>query len=178
MHSHDRPKGTGSLFPQARNTRAFLFLEVAMLGFCEGEPCNRNGCHGHIAIRASENCSCHISPPCSSCTSPRNYCLECDWDEADEPEPECKPQTQAEKDYWASWWKEQERLRNLPLDDTKVSWRSKSHTHFSMIKEGVYPQSGDVAADREMVRKQVDGTFGGRFERFGNGRFTFIAYTD
>ena len=31
MHSHDMPKGTGSLFPQARNTRAFLFLEVAML---------------------------------------------------------------------------------------------------------------------------------------------------
>jgi len=158
--------------------RTFSLLEVAKSGFCKGETCGRDGCQGLIAIRKSENCSCHISPPCSSCTSPRNFCTQCDWDEADEPEPEIKPQTQAEKDFWDSWWKEQERLRSLPLDDTKVSWRSKSHTNFSMIKEGVYPQSGDVSADREMVRKEVDGTFGGRFESFGNGRFKFIAYTD
>lgn len=149
-----------------------------MSGYCEGDLCDRDGCIGHIKIRPSEDCSCHLCAPCSHCTAPRCYCDTCDWDEADEPEPEVRPLTQAEKDYWASWWKEQERLRNLPLDNTKVSWRSKSHTHFSMIKEGVYPVSGDNAADREMVRKEVDGTFGGRFEHFGNGKFKFIAYTD
>lgn len=149
-----------------------------MSGFCEGDTCGRNGCQGRIEIRPSEDCSCHISPPCSSCTSPRSYCPECDWDEANEPEPEAKPQTQAEKDFWSKWAAEQERLRNMPLDDTKVSWRNKSHSSCSMIKEGVYPQSGDRSADMAMVRKEVNGTFGGRFEHFGNGKFKFIAYTD
>ena len=64
------------------------------------------------------------------------------------------------------------------LDPTKVDFVSKLHSSCSMIKEGVYPQSGNDAADREMVRKEVDGTFGGRFESFGGGRFKFIAYTD
>lgn len=149
-----------------------------MPGFEEGSTCGRDGCCGAIETRESENCSCHISPPCSSCTAPRNYCDTCDWDEADEPAPESKPLTQAENDVWAGWLKEQDRLRNLPLDNTKVSWRFKPHSNSSMIKEGVYPQSGNDAADREMVRKEVDGTFGGRFERFGGGRFKFIAYTD
>lgn len=143
-------------------------------GFDEGSICNREGCTGTICMRRSENCSCHISPPCSSCTAPRCYCDTCDWDERDEPEPEIKPQTQAEKDMWAAWAKEQDRLRNLPLDNTKVSWRDKPHTHFTMIKEGVYPL--DMSIDQ--VRKEVNGTFGGRFEHFGNGRFRFIAYTD
>lgn len=149
-----------------------------MPGYCEGDVCGRNGCTGCIQVRPSENCSCHLSAPCSSCTAPRNYCDECGWDEADEPAPEIKPQTQAEKDYWARWRAEQERIRNLPLDNTKVSWRSRSHSSCSMIKEGVYPQSENKAADREMVQKEVDGTFGGRFEHFGNGKFKFIAYTD
>lgn len=149
-----------------------------MPGYCEGEVCSREGCPGQIQIRPTDNCSCHISPPCSECTAPRCYCDTCDWEEADEPEPVIQPQTQAEKDYWASWRKEQDRLRNLPLDNTKVSWRDKAHSSCSMIKEGVYPQSDDIAADREMVRKLVDGTFGGRFEHFGGGKFKFIAYTD
>lgn len=144
------------------------------LGFEEGSRCNRDGCDGHIRIRASDNCSCHISPPCFSCMAPRGYCDECDWEEVNEPMPEAKPMSQAEKDVWAAWAKEQERLARLPLDNTKVSWRSKSHSSCSMVKEGVYP-TGTTA---EEVRKHVDGTFGGRFEHFGNGRFRFIAYTD
>lgn len=144
------------------------------LGFCEGDTCGRNGCAGVIAEHRSENCSCHINPPCSACTAPRNFCPECDWQEADEPEPEVKPMTQSEKDYWAEWAKEQDRLRNMPLDNTKVSWRNKPHSSCSMIKEGVYPE-GMTPAE---VRKQVDGTFGGRFEQFGGGKFKFIAYTD
>jgi hypothetical protein len=61
-----------------------------------------------------------------------------------------------------------------PLDATKVDWHSKGHTNSSMIKEGVYP-AGTAQAE---VRKLVDGTFGGRFEQFGGGKFKFIAYTD
>ncbi len=148
------------------------------LGYAEGDICARNGCEGVIEMHPPEDCSCHISPPCGYCTAPRCYCPECDWQEKDEPEPEAKPQAQAEKDVWAEWAREQERLRNLPLDNTRVSWRSKSHSSCSMIKEGVYPQSEDIAADRELVRKEVDGTFGGRFEHFGGGKFKFIAYTD
>ena len=151
---------------------------MSALGFAEGEACGRNGCNGCIEVAPPENCSCHLSPPCASCTAPRAFCPECDWLEADEPIPAPAPPTQAEKDFWASWAKEQERLAALPLDNTKVSWRSRSHTHFSMIKEGVYPQSGDEAADRAAVRKEVDGTFGGHFQSFGGGHFKFIAYTD
>ena len=147
-------------------------------GYEEGAVCGRNGCPGCIEIAPPKNCSCHLSPPCSSCTAPRAFCPECDWAEADEPEPAMPVQDQAEKDAWADWRKEQERLAAMPLDPTKISYRSRSHSSCSMIKEGVYPQSGDEAADRAAVRKAVDGTFGGRFDHFGNGRFRFIAYTD
>lgn len=50
-----------------------------------------------------------------------------------------------------------------PLDATKVDWH-----------KGVYPEGTGI----EEVRKLVDGTFGGRFEHFGGGKFKFIAYTD
>lgn len=68
--------------------------------------------------------------------------------------------------------------RPRPLDPTKIDWHSKPHTHSSMIKEGVYPQSRNDAADRASVLEKVAGTFGGRFEHFGNGRFKYVAYTD
>ncbi|MDH3326888.1 MAG: hypothetical protein OEM38_09255 [Gammaproteobacteria bacterium] len=122
-------------------------------GFCEGE----------IETRAVENCSCHISPPCSACTEPRNFCPECGWEEADEPieEPKytCKPY---------------ESPKPSPMDNTKIDWRYKPHTHFTMIKYGVYPEGTTMAE----VKKEVDGTFGGRFNYFGGGKFEFIAYTD
>jgi hypothetical protein len=43
-----------------------------------------------------------------------------------------------------------------------------------MIREGVYPDG----TSQEQVRELVKGTFGGRFESFGGGKFRFIAYTD
>ena len=54
------------------------------LGDDDGEKCNRNGCDGIIETREAENCSCHINPPCSACTSPRNYCDKCGWEQADD----------------------------------------------------------------------------------------------
>ena len=142
-------------------------------GYLEGEVCTRNGCTGIIAERAVENCSCHISPPCGACTAPREYCPVCEWQMVDEETTfnDFKVGPVKADGSWTHY-----RLR--PLDPTKIDWRSKSHTSSSMIKEGVYPQSGDEAADRAAVLAQVKGTFGGRFNHFGNGRFEYVAYTD
>lgn len=50
-------------------------------GYGEGDVCERNGCKGIIDSQPSENCSCFQCAPCSSCTSPRNFCPVCDWHE-------------------------------------------------------------------------------------------------
>ena len=147
--------------------------ELAEPGFEEGDICRRSGCVGVIAEREVENCSCHISPPCGSCTEPREYCPECDWRLIDEETSfnDFKVGPVKANGAWTHF-----RLR--PLDPTKIDWRSKAHSNSSMIKEGVYPPSDDDAADRKAVEAEVRGTFGGRFNRFGNGRFEYVAYTD
>ncbi len=61
-----------------------------------------------------------------------------------------------------------------PLDPTKIDWHNKPHSNASMIKEGIYPEG----TTRAQVEEKVVGTFGGRFERFGDGKFKYIAYTD
>tara|TARA_R110000751_G_scaffold307812_1_gene431878 strand:+ start:47328 stop:47612 length:285 start_codon:yes stop_codon:yes gene_type:complete len=77
------------------------------------------------------------------------------------------------KGSWASY-------RPRPLDPTKIDWRSFSHSNASMIKEGCMPFGTTMSE----VRAVVDGTFGGRFEYWREGRdgnpgaFKFIAYTD
>lgn len=134
------------------------------LGYCEGDTCGRDGCDGVIESHDVENCSCHLNAPCGSCTSPRGFCPECDWQESEDPPP---PQPA----YTGTPWVMPE---PRPLDPTKVDWRSAPHSGCSMIKEGVYP-AHLTCAD---VEKEVRGTFGGRFERFGNGHFKYIAYTD
>lgn len=145
------------------------------VGYCEGDTCARSGCLGTIEMHPVKNCSCHISPPCSACTEPRNYCPECDWEESEESAQitinDYVVKVDRQSGIYQSW-------EPRPLDNTKIDWHSRSHSNASMIKEGVYPDSGDVTADRETVRKAVDGTFGGRFEYFGKGKFKFIAYTD
>ncbi len=139
-----------------------------MTGHTEGEAWGRDGCPGTIVLRPAENCSCHIAPPCSSCVERLHHCPVCDW---------LEDQNFGLNDYivkvdtrtgvYRSW-----ELR--PLDPTKIDWHSKSHTHFSMIKEGVYPPGTTQA----QVLERVQGTFGGRFEYFDGGRFKYIAYTD
>lgn len=49
------------------------------IGTCEGETCGREGCTGELALRAPDNCSCHINPPCSACVTDRTFCPECGW---------------------------------------------------------------------------------------------------
>jgi hypothetical protein len=139
------------------------------LGYAEGEVCNRKGCTGHIDTHPSENCSCHIAPPCGSCTAPRNFCDECDWEEVNEPEEPAQPFTYPPE--LAAMWRPR---TPADLDPTKISWINSPHSSCSMIKEGVYPET----MTRAEVEAAVQGTFGGRFEYFGGGKFKYIAYTD
>lgn len=138
--------------------------------------CGRAACAGVIERHEVENCSCHISPPCSACVDTQNFCPECDWEECDEPAPEPTPPTKEELSARAApreWW----RPRTIgDLDRTRIDWINKSHSSCSMIKEGVFP----IGTPIEEVRKAVDGTFGGHFEYFSpdHGTFKFIAYTD
>ena len=140
------------------------------LGYTEGERCNRHGCNGIMAERAVENCSCHIWPPCGACTEERGYCPKCGADVRDERVEYINDYVCTVDAKTAKVW--ESKLR--PLDSSKIDWHSKSHTHFSMIKEGVYPEG----LSREDVRKVVGGTFGGRFKHFGGGKFMYIAYTE
>jgi len=134
----------------------------------EGDRCSQPGCKGSLHFPRSENCSCHISPPCHSCTSVVLTCSECGWED-DSPE---------ETYVSAAPGLAMLEYKQHPLDPTRISWRNQMHSGCSMKKVGVYPGSGNTAAEREAVRKEVDGTFGGHFESFGNGKFSFIAYTD
>jgi len=143
-------------------------------GYEVGDVCTRNGCLGIIAEGEREgDCSCHINPPCGSCTTPREWCPECGWRLLDEETTfnDFKVGPVKANGAWTHY-------RPRPLDPTKIDWHSKSHSNSSMIKAGVYPQSGDDAADRKAVEAAVRGTFGGRFNRFGNGSFEYVAYTD
>jgi len=137
-------------------------------GYEEGEVCGRNGCKGIIRDKPVENCSCHISPPCHACTEDRAYCDECDYEGKNN---EHMNGFIGNVDKSTGIWKSFERRQ---LDASKIDWHSLSHTHFSMIKEGVYPEG----TTRDQVLDLVKGTFGGRFEYFGNGKFKYIAYTD
>lgn len=60
------------------------------------------------------------------------------------------------------------------LDASKIDFHSRTHTHFSMVKEGVYPPG----TSQSQVEAVVRGTFGGRFDYFRDGKFRYIAYTD
>lgn len=145
------------------------------IGYEEGDVCNRAGCAGIIAETHCPDggCSCHNNPPCGFCTEPREECPECGWrlvdDETNFNGFKVGPVT--ESGAWTHW-------RPRPLDPSKIDYSVRSHTNFSQICEGVYPQSGDNAADRSAVLAHVKGTFGGRFEKFGKGSFKYVAYTD
>jgi len=64
--------------------------------------------------------------------------------------------------------------RDRELDSSKIDWKCHGHTHFSMLKVGVYPDG----TTQKQVLEKVKGTFGGRFTKFGDGRFEYIAHTD
>lgn len=143
-----------------------------MVGIFEGDICGRNGCNGVIALLETDGCcSCHINPPCGYCTTPREYCPECDWEASGELK--CSNLNGFHVRYVPKTniyvgWKRRE------LDKTKIDYHILSHTNSSQICEGVYPDGTTMGE----VERIVAGTFGGRFEYFGNGKFKYIAYTD
>lgn len=48
----------------------------------EGDRCPQ--CKsGELYYQEVENCSCHISPPCSACVENPLECIECGWEEGD-----------------------------------------------------------------------------------------------
>ena len=143
-------------------------MKKTEFGYSAGEVCNRNDCAGIIKERPVENCSCHINPPCSSCTEPRGYCPVCDWDEREDI---IVNDFVVNVDKKTGVYKSYEPRK---LDPTKIDWHSFVHTHFTMKQEGVYPEG----TTQEQVLEKVKGTFGGRFTRFGGGKFEYIAYTD
>ena len=148
-------------------------------GYEEGSTCCREHCAGVIDTHKSDNCSCHLSAPCGSCTAPRNFCPDCGWEEENDPE---TYQTTV-NDYvvtankasgvYKSW-------EPRPLDPARIDWRYASHSNSSMIKEGIYPSG----VTREELLEAIRGTFGGTFayhyppEDGKPGRFKYIAYTD
>lgn len=43
----------------------------------EGDKCPVGSCSGTLGYAEVENCTCHISPPCGSCTDNPLVCLVC-----------------------------------------------------------------------------------------------------
>lgn len=142
-------------------------MTPVQFGYEEGETCNRSGCSGVIGTHPTENCSCHIAPPCGSCTALRNFCPECDWHEKFDP----LVVQEVTRIYVLQGVVER---KKRVLDPTKIDYRIESHSNSSQLCIGVYPE-GTTSKDVETV---VKGTFGGRFAKFGGGRFEYVAYTD
>lgn len=63
-------------------------------------------------------------------------------------------------------------------DDSKyrVTYQIRPHTNSSQLVIGTYDMEAGVT--KEEVEARVKGTFGGRFTRFEQGRFEYVAYTD
>ncbi len=168
-------------------------LENIQEGYCVGERCNREGCDGILEQHDIDGCcSCHTNPPCSYCTTAKEYCPKCGWDGREEQieyeERHRKSYIASQKEKIASgekdWWevaKEaaeifETNIRNPEYFPEKIEYRSKSHTHFSMELWGMFPKG----TTRGQLLEEIRGTFGGRFAGFDEKgcRFRYIAYTD
>lgn len=137
------------------------------LGFYEENDSCPKCFKGKLYFPKTDNCSCHLNAPCSACVDKLLVCDTC-HEEIEQPEYKDIPIILGEPILLMREY------RPRPLDNTKIDYRTKMHTHFSMILEGVYPEG----TTKDEVLKKVRGTFGGRFEYFKNGKFKYIAYTD
>ena len=153
-------------------------------GYEKGDVCGRDGCVGIIAEHDTElSCSCHIHPPCAKCTEPRQYCPECDWSAADEQDNKpVKMPTDKEIEGYKRQAEEWDRRRTLfyaryngkePIETLEM--RTESHTHFTQIVIGVFPKGTET---KSTLLPKIQGTFGGRWDRFTDTNFKYIAYTD
>ena len=178
-------------------------------GCCVGEKCNRLGCVGIIDEHyQDDSCSCHINPPCSACTTPREYCPVCEWDAQEEAQEQWSAQLAAQKKWLttpeglAYQDREIERQQNNDIAN-KLFWakfrgevpvtvfetRIHGHTHFSQKVNGIFPAKIEndtwpySATAKELVNdaeimNKIRGSFGGRFENINKQSFVYIAYTD
>ena len=134
----------------------------------EGDKCPE--CReGKLEYVRDGDCSCHISAPCSACVSMALECNKCGY-RPDEPEYDDVPLSNP----FAETFISTRVYKPKPLDRTRIDYRIKPHSSSSQICEGVYPEGTTMREVEEVVR----GTFGGRFERFRDGKFKYIAYTD
>jgi hypothetical protein len=155
--------------------------EIIETGVVKGETCNRNGCTGIIDEHEKEgSCSCHINPPCSYCTTDAAYCPVCEWEPGDDYKPytptkEQENRWQKENDEWAAnrdiFYKRY--AGQEPIE--KLETRTESHTNASQKVLGVFPAGTET---RATIEPKVIGSWGGRFERFTETTFCYIAYTD
>lgn len=138
-------------------------------GRLSGERCFRNGCEGIITEEpfGDGGCSCHINPPCGHCTTSWARCETCNWKSSDDEDYRPVP-----TEYTGLYM--MERYKPRPLDPRKIDYRITSHSNSSQLVTGVYPE-GTTKAE---VLALVEGTFGGRWNYFGEGKFEYVAYTD
>lgn len=134
----------------------------------EGDKCPECS-DGKFKYVREGSCTCHINPPCSACV---NQILECDKCGFQPEEPEYKEVAVTPPSFGTYIAKIE--YKPKPLDNTKIDYRIKAHTASTQICEGVYP----IGTSRTDVEKVVHGSFGGRFEYFGDGKFKYVAYTD
>lgn len=145
------------------------------------EGCKCPECHeGSMEIPRSKNCSCHISPPCSSCTDRLLTCDSCGWEYEPEVEP-IPPPTQAERDGWeryqADWEAARQRGHTLPSGGRIFDIHIDGSSGSTMVFTGRF--EGEVN-HKEIFEHLGDGTFGhrGPFIYESQKRFSYTKITD
>jgi len=135
----------------------------------EGDKCPQ--CDGKMYYPKVENCSCHISPPCSACTNNLLTCDECGFEE--------EPIVNEEK-YRMLCPGVTEMYHTRPSKELGSGKRIFDYDYDSssgstMVYKGRY--KGDVTPE-DIIKTFGSGTFGHRGPYLSNGRFTYTKITD
>lgn len=137
----------------------------------EGDTCSEPGCLGKMHYAPVENCSCHISPPCSACTSNLLTCDECGFGET-------PIVSEVKERMFCPGVTEIYHTRpSIELGNGKriFDYDYNSSSGSTMVYKGRY--KGDVTPD-DIIKALGDGTFGHRGPFLSNGRFTYTKITD
>lgn len=139
--------------------------------FEEGQLCPE--CKiGDLFYPKVENCSCHISPPCSSCVDNKLTCDDCGWEE---------PEIINEEKYRCVGDGISANYFTRPSHEFGngkriFDWDYNSSSGSTMEYKGRY--KGDVTAE-DIINYFGKGTFGHRGPYFyENGTFTYTKITD
>ena len=130
----------------------------------EGDPCPQCG---ESTVKEIENCSCHISPPCSACVDALLFCRKCGWE--DEPI-KYEPSTVSVEPY-----KHVQSTRDLGNGKRILNYQMDSNSGSTMVYTGYY--EGDVTW-ADIIGCFGDGTFGHRLGVLHNGYFKYTKITD